>query len=392
MATKTSPVDLSTTMVEQPDELKIILEPIVAACVLAHQNALVVSEPGYGKTEIMYYMLRQVFGEEHSMILPCVPTTQASDVIGYANPIYSIDPKAEEKGIPYWITQGTPVDESVMGCLLDEAPRLGDLGNDTLVHSMHPISKFHRPVYLGTANWLQATPRNAALRDRFAYTVFYMPSIVDIPKLLRKKAISTWDFNLPTMEEVTAVRAWSQEYTQSDAEIEKFKCAAVIDDLLNSIQKLCEQDKNDFTMNNRHVFYFRSMLYAMGCWNSGANDFDEIPRAAYDALSYAYPVTDIGLSLRWRSLVMSCVDVIETELGEFQANAYEKWRQIRNQYARANGKLDADGLDKLQHALGKEWAEAEKELRARFPNDQRVERKLKEMFAIYRDMIRGNKV
>jgi len=383
--------DQTYQVVEQPDELKEILEPVVSAAVLAHQNAIVISEPGYGKTEILYAMLAQVFGEKHSMILPCVPTTQASHVIGYENPIYQIDPDAEAKGIPHWITTGTPVDPECFGCLLDEAPRLGDLGNDALIHSMHPVSKFHRPVYVATANWWQPTPRNAALRDRFAYTIFYMPSLVDIPLLIRKKKIQTWTFDLPTLEEVDQVREWLHEYITSE-DIDSYECTPVIEALLNTIQKLCEQDKADFTMNNRHVFYWRSMLYALGCWKAGSNDFDEIPRVAYDALSYAYPVTDIGDSLRWKSLVMSTVDVIETELGEFQANAYAKWRQIRQKFARSNGKLSPEALDQFSKELGGEWARAERELMERFPNEPRVNAKLKEMASIFRKMIRGEDI
>ena len=117
-----SPVDMSTLIVKQPDELRVILEPIVAACALARLNALVVGDVGYGKTEIIHFMLKQIFGDD-SMLFPCVPTTKAEDVIGYPNPIYSIEPDAKAKGIPYWITEGTPVDPDVKSVLLDEFTR-----------------------------------------------------------------------------------------------------------------------------------------------------------------------------------------------------------------------------------------------------------------------------
>ena len=70
-----------------------------------------------------------------------------ADIVGYANPVYAIDPEAEANGVPYWIDRGTPVEKTILGCLLDEIGRFGDLGADTAVHAMHNISKFHRPVY-----------------------------------------------------------------------------------------------------------------------------------------------------------------------------------------------------------------------------------------------------
>ena len=59
----------------QPKELKRVLEPVITAAMLSWQNVMVVSQPGYGKTEILMAMLNQVFGPERTMLFPCVPST-----------------------------------------------------------------------------------------------------------------------------------------------------------------------------------------------------------------------------------------------------------------------------------------------------------------------------
>jgi len=385
--------DLKTTVVDQPDELKAILEPVVSAAALSDQNAIVVGPPRCGKTEIFLYMGIQMFGKDHAMMVPCTPTTPESKLMGYESPIYQINPiEAEKNGVPRWTTYGTPVDENVSVCVLDEIPRLGDPGSDALVSTLHDISIFHKPLYLATANWWMPTPRTAALHERFVFTVLHNPSEVDISKLIRKKRISTWEFDLPTRDEIVQVREWLETYISSDVDIDDYKCTKEIDILLNTIQTLALQDQANFEISNGIVFAWRSILYAMGCWKAGANDFEELPRIAYDALSYAYPVTDIGMSLHWRSLIMSTVDVVETEIGEFKANAYAKWRMIRKKYERSNGKLPAEALDQLSKEMGKEWAKAERELQERFPDSSVVTGALREMASIYRQMIQGKEI
>jgi hypothetical protein len=359
------------------------------AALLSWQNVLVVGEPGNGKTEILYHMLRQVFGPDATMLFPCVPSTLPADIIGYANPIYSIDPDAEAKGIPYWITKGTPVNDSVHACLLDEVSRFGDLGMDTAVHAMHAISKFHRPVYVGTANWLTATPRNEALRDRFSFTVWYQAAQADIRGLVAKPAISTWDFDLPDFEQVLAVNSLVTRYVESDPAA--FKCSETIIALLEQIQRLCEEQGADdpFRLNNRRVFQFRAMLYAMGAYYSGSADFVDLPREAFLALKYAYPVIDYMQAVRWQKIVGALIDVVETEISEFKANAYQAWVNIVARYSDARGNIKPEGRDQLSQELGGAWQRSERLLREQFPGDPRVESALREMFSKYRELLRN---
>jgi len=357
---------------------------------LSWQNVLVIGEPGNGKTEILYYMLKQVFGDEATMLFPCVPSTLPADIIGYANPIYAINPNAEDEGIPYWITKGTPVADDIRACLLDEVSRFGDLGMDTAVHAMHAISKFHRPVYVGTANWLTPTPRNEALRDRFSFTVWYQPSQVDIRALVAKPAISTWKFDMPDFEQVMEVNQLVTTYTQSDPTV--YKCSEAIIGLLEGIQRLCDEQGGDFSLNNRRIFQFRAMLYAMGVYHSGSDDFEDLPREAYDALAYGYPVIDFGQALRWKKIVYALVDVVETQINEFKGNSYTAWMNIVSKYSDSRGRLNQDAKDALSRELGAAWQRQEKLLRDEFGNDSRVEAALKEMFMIYRKLLRGEKI
>ena len=373
----------------QPEELKDLLTPIMTAAVLAKQNALVIGSPGNGKTEILNYMLEQVYGEDATLLFPCVPSTLPADIIGYANPVYSIDPDAEAKGIPYWITKGTPVDESVKACLLDEVSRFGDLGMDTAVHAMHAISKFHRPVYVGTANWLTATPRNEALRDRFSFTVWHQPGQVDITGLIGMPAIHTWKFDLPTLEDIERVQGWLAEFETSDPA--NYKCSEVIVGVLEDILRLCDESGGDFQLNNRRIFQWRAMLYALGAYAAGSPDFEALPRMAYDALAYAYPVTSFEQAIGWRQIVFAIIDTVETRLAEFKANAYAKWTNVQSKYTGRAG-MSNDGRDALKRELGTELQESERELLEQFPGDPRVQAVIAEMQSVYFKVLRGEKI
>jgi len=343
-----------------------------------------------GKSEILMAMGKQVFGpdvfngQDRTFVLPCTPSTLPPDIVGYANPVYSIDPQAEEKGIPYWIVKGTPVDEEILYCVLEEATRIGDLGGDTLVHAMHNISKFHRPLYIANANWLIPTPRNEALRDRFSFTIFYQPSVVDIDALVAKPTISSWRFDLPTFEQIEQVQAWTRDYIQAPFD---YRCNSVIIDLLKNVQRVCEG--TSFEFNNRRVFQLRSMLYAMGCHAEGSNDFTDIPRIAFDALAYSYPVVDFHESSQWRKIIMSLVDRVETEIAEFKSNAYAVWKGIFAEHADRSGNISASQRDALNRQLAQTWTSYEKSLKTDFPNDKRVAQALGEMYSIYRELVLG---
>lgn len=379
-----------TNAYSQPMELKFLLEPVMQAAMLAKQNVLLISKPGYGKSEILSAMGNQVFGEgriddqDHTFVLTCTPSTLPPDVVGFANPVYSMDAQAKEKGLTYWITEGTPVNQNVMFCVLEEATRIGDLGGDTLIHAMHNISKYHRPLYVANANWLTPTPRNEALRDRFSFTIFYQPSIVDVKALIRTPAIESWEFDLPTFEEILEVQGWTNDFVRNP---DNYRCSEVLETLLENIQRVCEG--TEFEFNNRRVFQLRSMLYSMGAYYAKSPDFDKLPREAFSALAYAYPVVDFGQASLWKKIVVSLVDRVETEIAEFKANAYDSWQAIFNKHADRSGNIQAAQRDALTREMTKTWTTAERQLRENFPNDQRVEMALKEMFSIYREIILG---
>jgi hypothetical protein len=372
-------------VVDQVHDLENVLTPIMAAAALSKMNLLVVGEPGFGKTEIQLAMLQQMFGPDATFMLPCLPTTLPSDIVGFANPIYSVDPFAEAKGIQYWITKNTPVDPSIQACLLDEVSRLGDLGTDTLTHAMHDVSRYHRPLYVANANWITPTPRSAAFRDRFAMTMFYASPIVDVEGLIATPAISTWKFNLPTFDEIYQVRQFLHAYITGDPK--SYHATGLIVECIRTIQRLMEG--TEFSLNNRRVFQWRAMLYAMGCWASGTDDFDDLREDAFRALMYAYPVESVQQSLGWRNIVASIVDVVETEIQTFQANAYAAWANIMEKFSGRSGRVDASRMDGFAQELGASYQKFEEEIRRNHPNDTRVERTLQEMFGVYRRMLRG---
>jgi hypothetical protein len=305
--------------------------------------------------------------------------------------MYMIDPQAEQKGFPYWITKNTPVDERFGAVLLDEISRFGDLGSDAVVHIAHDASQYHRPVLVATSNWQNISPRTEALRDRFPFTIIYEPTLVDVQAVMMKPAIETWEFDLPSLEDVNKVRGWTDEYMEAHKNpdfMNMYKCAPIIVRLLTDLSKMCEG--TPYEINNRRVRMYEKVIYTMGCYYADDKDFEIIPAPAYDALSYMYPVTSLSESLGWHKMVLAMVDIAATEIAEFQANAYAQWKQIIEQTKVRGQSPDQATLENLGRALGAAWAANEKELKARHPNDPRVNDALRQMQAIYRRMLRGD--
>jgi hypothetical protein len=352
-------------------ELKMQLEVAGTASLLACQNMEVISAPGLGKTSILHFMARQVFGgmlEEggHYLKLECTPSTRVERVIGYENPLFMLDPDAKEKGIPRFITEGTPRDPNVWHVLLNERSRLNEMAADALIPVMDlELNRYKQVTFWGDSNHLPQSERFEALGDRFALRIHYPEPVTDVEGVMSKPPLHTWTFDVPNWDEIIETRAALEAWRIGGNDNKTFH---LIKDALNTVASAIPGTA--FRINPRRVVQWTAILYAMGFHASGEAHFGDLPLKAFQALSFCYPTKTPVEALEWRKLVMASVDPLETAIAEFEHQAIMQWK---DEYPAVHDMHDVQARQQaLRSGIGKKLAELQKEIAERFGNDSRA--------------------
>jgi len=393
----------STPMQSDTSEhLKTILETVGTASLLSGHNMVVISEPGTGKSSLLYYMAKQVFGD-YFLPMYCTPTTREEEILGYQNPEYLINRRvSEEQGLPFWVIDETPFDPRYPLIFLNELSRLGDIGADAMIPAIDYGSirietprlrnalaalegQWSPKVFWADSNWLTPTQRNAALRDRFALTVWYSLPVVNIARVMSKNEISEWKFDLPDVQQINEVRGWLVDWMESP---EDTKAYQLILSALTEIQSVL--DGQPFSINHRRVRQWQKVLFSMAAYEAGTPNFTELPTKAFEALSYCYPTIDPSHAFAWQSIVMASVDTVATTIAHLEGQAIEMWkttfeaiRRERNPQARQQ---------RVTQELGSLLQQFTAELRERFPNDNRARDAEGRMYQIYQRILRGEEI
>lgn len=384
------------------EHLKNILELVGTASLLSGHNMVVVSEPGTGKSSLLYYMARQVFGE-YFLPMYCTPTTREEEVLGYQNPEFLINRRAsEEQGLPFWIIDETPFDPRYPLIFLNELSRLGDIGADAMIpaidygsigiqtprirNALHALGGQWSPkVFWADSNWLTQTQRNAALRDRFALTVWYNLPVVNIARVMSKNEISNWKFDLPDLETINEVRGWLVDWMEAPEDTKAYK---LILSALMEIQSVL--DGQPFSVNHRRVRQWQKVMFSMAAYKAGSPNFTKLPVEAFESLSYCYPTIDPSHALQWQSIVMASVDTVATAIAHLESQAIAQWKETYEQIRRVRNPQERQ--QRVAQELGSLLQGFTSELRERFPNDARARAAEGRMYQIYQKILRGEEI
>lgn len=358
----------STTKTAKGNGMRGSLEDMYTASLLSNTNAMVVCQPGYGKTEMSFGIAKHVLhGSNPSdglIFVELDPSTPPDVVRGYRDPAALLAGNGMKM-----VYDGTPYDPNAKIVILDELWRSNDVVFDALIHTTNDIRRgASRPCFWGTSNFVVKSPRTEALRDRFAMWYYYTPDPLNVRNIICSGDLLDWEYNTPTWNDIMEVR--NMEMTDK-----------ALNAIAEQIEMLAGNVAGTFNVNPRRVKQWRDILFRYSAYLHGTNDFDTIPAKALQALRFAYPASDAEEYTRWGQAVMSIIDALGTALTAIRAEAYKRWKQV----------VQASSSDKsaLHAQLGKMLADAEIQLSAFGQDDPAVIDALTEMNTWYRKAVRG---
>ena len=133
-------------------------------------NAVIVSPPGWGKSEMAYKTAVSIYGEDSVLFVEIAPSTPPEAIEG------PVDIVALREGTFVRRRDRTPYDQSIQVVILDELFRANELLLDSLLHATQPVVRDHRPIFWGTTNFISREKRFEALRERFALWLWWSPT------------------------------------------------------------------------------------------------------------------------------------------------------------------------------------------------------------------------
>lgn len=395
--------------VDVSEQLKNILEVTLSASLLSVLNAMVISKPGTGKTSLLSAMAKQVFGENGYLPMYCSPTMRPEEWIGYQNPAYIINRKQaianKEAG---WIIENTPFDPNYALMCLFEHSRIGEMADDVSLAAFDYGSDgyvnrktqdavktlggaWYPHVAWSDSNFLNPSERNEARRDRFPLMVYYSLPSVDIEALMSKNEIKYWTFNMPNWEDIQEVRGWMFKWLEAPAGTKQLKLIA---NALEPIQEVA-QAKN-FVINNRRIRQWQRLMFAVSAYAAGTANFKEISRSAWEAMAYCYPTESIEQMLEWRGIVLAGVDATETAISQIEGDAYMQYQEVFYGKDGHGGikeeRNPANRTQRINAELGTVLGKYQKELRNRFPGDQRAIAAEGRLYTLFMKALKGEDI
>lgn len=378
------PEENSTSM-----ELKQILEVAGTASLLSLQNMKVLGDPGSGKTSILHFMARQIFGGEyeeggHYLKIECSPSLRPERIAGHENPLYMLTEESKRGKMEKWVFDKTPRDPVVWHVVLNELPRIGDIARDTLLPIMDTdLNVYHPVTFWADGNTAMSAPSAWALNDRFSLNIWYVAPVVDVHGIMKHGKPANWKYDVPDLKAIKQVREWLADWMQKGYDTQAYWCIQqAIDTILGALPG------TEFVVNNRRISQWIGVLYAMGAYYAGAPEFNTLPTEAYEAWSYCYPTESQLQSLKFRSIVMKGVDPLGTKIAEFEQQAVEHFNALYNDI-NSQTRNGAERQQRLEREVGVKLAQYQKQLRSEFHDDARAKAAINRLTAAYRQMQNG---
>lgn len=351
-------------------ELKDLLRPVMLDAFLCHHHSLVISEKGWGKSEMGQAMAEQVFGVENVVSLNGTAAMKPSKISGRPNPRWELNPQeAIARGEPSIFVDGTPYDPNANAVIFHEMTRPNEFTLDELIEAMDYVSRRHKAVMVGNANWLNVTPRTEAIYDRVNSVVIYTPSRLSLEEFTDSTPPSTWTYELPTFNEIQEVANFPITQSALDLVRQVFRAFDV------------QLAATTFRPNPRRAASFRETLIRVSQYHAGSPNICEIHPDAFAALEWAWPVTTIEQSLEWRKIVSALYDQEGAAIAEFQKTAFAQWKQVFDTNRR--------NPEAVRVALGNLMQEAENTLIDQFGETPRVNEALRMFDSWYTKACRG---
>lgn len=333
---------------EYPKEVK----KLFTASLVSGTNTIIISKPGWGKTEMALTIGKNV-APDGTIFIELDPSTPPETIKGAYDPAKMLDGQLER------IVKGTPYDPDAKIVILDEIWRANDVVFDSLIHATAPklVNPIDRPIFWGTANWVNKSERNAALRDRFGLYMF-LEGDLNAEEVVSQQINNgmwdlTWADDVPRWEECIRIRKAKPTKKSEDT------IKAVISTLVAEASKPADEKdlRPRFEVNPRRVGQWAEILFRLSILYHGKANFDDVSQAA-ELLKYAYPLMDKETARAWHEVTASIANSFGSVLDAIVKQCELKAHEIKN-----SGKSGNEVVTQMASAIRDAFDNAKRALR-----------------------------
>ena len=303
---------------------------VLAAALIARQNAVLIGAPGYGKTRVALSFAHQTVGADHTSVTRLHPAAPPDVFMG------ALDPVAFTQGRISRVVTGTPYDPDCHFAIIDEFSRANEAAFDAMLDVADRLDTDDAPSLIATANFPPTGERTKALLDRFAFWCWVNPGDLDA-KALASQRLSAYSggraqpnvdvAHLPTSAQLQTI--W-----QATPGPNAIRAVSDFVDALKAEAKTPHQDANGnpgivFMANPRRLAQWTDILFRLGMWHSQMDpDFSVVPDAAAKMLIYAWPAQDENEATQWAQVALSIVDTVAAAIDKVTADVLRVMEKI----------------------------------------------------------------
>lgn len=343
--------------------------------VVSRQNAVMVSEPGWGKTAIARSLSEEIAGE-NTVFIRLEGSTPPEAVKGMYDPDkFMNDGKLEA------IIEGTPFDPDAFIVIADEIFRPNEVVFDLMLEVLdrQSTSPDDAPVVWGTSNFVAEGERIEAVLDRIALWMWMQPEQLDVKSFVngiygRKKGhkldMPTNSMPVPTIEKVMEIR----EYVPDK------RTAQNVADLLDVLAH--EARLEEFKISPRRLTQWFELVYRTSAFILDTPDFDAVPTQAALALRWAYPTLSHEEWAKWAKVSSAVADPIGAAIDAILRESFSAFEKANiDSY---NSKSDRSMV------LGEILSRSQRSLKALNANDPRIDDAMDSLSKRFTKIVHGS--
>jgi MoxR-like ATPase len=351
---------------------------VLRASALSGVNAMLVSPPGYGKTEMVVKTAEKVCDKGGVVVKYMHYATLPEELLGLEDPKKALNEGVFERNLV-----GSVYDPHAKIVILDELWMTNDTAFSILMHAMErkAVNGGLPPVFWGTGNALPSGKRLEALRDRIGLAAHIEVRVgsVNPAEVVRNQMRNGGQLDMPgvfpTWEQVTEIRRaeWTQRAIDAVAEV----INSIVDEMIEaSIPAL----------NPRKWTQWQKILSTVSMWESGTPDFDKVSETGMAVLRHCFDGDD-SCRQKFSEIIDSLANVFKSALESIKERTYEEFKRLRNAYS------DDSQRTTLAQRLGEVLAQAEIDLAVfRGDHPDEVRKATDDIMALFQKVVAGGEM
>lgn len=368
---------MATFQGQYVEELKLA----AIASAVSGVHVMFIGKPGRGKTMIAKFAAMIMFGVDRVVFLRFDATTPPEKIQGHPD----IAKLLSETPVFELVKDGSIYDPNAKCIILDELFRAMDTSYDIVLDALdrQDINADDAPVAFATSNFTATSERTEALRDRIGLWVWLPDEALDVKAIVMNQLQSLGvglelTDHIPTYADIQRVRA---ARPGKDA----IQCIAeTIETLAAEAEKGLTDDNNNvvarFEVNPRRLDQWGRILFRMGYWLTGDDNFSVVPDQAKKCLRWAWPLTDERQAQHWAAVVGAIADPVDGAIQALMNECYKKFRDVSDRKLSPSaaavefGKVMTEGMQNIT-SLGIE--------------DARIDQAINDLTNVYGKFVRG---